>query len=207
MRLNVKDVISGGLIVLTAALGLALIYGVFERFGVSDLALGSARRMGPGYMPMLVFYLLGALGVGILLIGLGNGPDNLERWTRLEVTTAILGTLVGLVVWQVMERTGTGVTSWAQLGFGCLAGLLVLSIAPGWRPLGLVHAAFAVFGLALEPLGLIVALVLSIVLASLADRTHRPLGVLGMVVFLCVLSWAVFIWQLDIRVPLWPTIF
>ena len=47
----------------------------------------------------------------------------------------------------------------------------------------------------------------TVVLASLADRAHTPLSVLGTSVFLCFLCYFVFIRQLDIRVPLWPTIF
>jgi len=197
MRVNAKDAISGGLLVLFAVLGLWLNL---------DHTLGDARRMGPGYMPMLVFGLLLFLGAVVVLISLRNGPDPLERWTQLDLTTVLLGTAVGLVVWQLLERAGYGEGNWRQVGFACVAGLGVMAISPGWRPLALVHASMAVFALALEPLGLIVALVLTIGLAALADRSHRPLGVLGMIVALCVISWVVFIWQLDIRVPLWPTI-
>jgi len=197
MRINTKDLISGGLIVLFAAVGLWLNL---------DHTLGSARRMGPGYMPMLTFWLLGGLGVLVLIAAFTSGPNPLERWTKLDVTTAILGTVVGLVVYGGLEYLGYGEGNWRHVGFGFLAGLLVLSISPSWRPLGLVHAAMAIFALGLEPLGLVVTLVLTIVVASLADREHTPLGVLGMVVFLVALAWAVFIWQLDIRIPLWPTI-
>ena len=35
-------------------------------------------------------------------------------------------------------------------------------------------------------------------------RTKSDAFVAGLVVFLCVLCWAVFIWELDIRVPVWP---
>ncbi|UFN50619.1 hypothetical protein LPC08_08390 [Roseomonas sp. OT10] len=198
MKINAKDVISGGLLIALAAIGLWLNL---------DHTLGSARRMGPGYMPMLVFWLLLALGAVVVIIGLKSGPDPLQRWTRMEVLTALLGTATGLIVWQVLERMGIGTASWSQIGFAFLAGLLVLAIAPGWRPLALVHAGLALFGLSLEPLGLIIALTLCIVVAALSDETHTPLGVVGMVIFLCVLCWFVFIYELDIRVPLWPTIF
>ena len=197
MKVNTKDIIAGGLLVLVAVVGLWL---------NTEHTLGSARRMGPGYMPMLVLWLQLGLGAIVLLLGLGNGPDPLEHWTKQEIVTAIAGSVTFVVVTALLQNMGVGQGNWRQLGFGLLAGLLVLSIAPGWRPIGLVHAAFAIFGLALEPLGLIIALTLCIVLAALADKDHTPLGVVGMVVFLCVLSWAVFIWQLDIRVPLWPTI-
>jgi hypothetical protein len=41
--------------------------------------------------------------------------------------------------------------------------------------------------------------------AALADRTHRPLGVLGLIIFLIALCWFVFIRELDIRVSIWPS--
>ena len=197
MKVNTRDVIAGGLLVLVAAVALWL---------NADHTLGSARRMGPGYMPMLVLWLLLALGAIVLVLGLSNGPNPLEKWSTLEVATAVGSAVTTLVVTMVLDRMGVGQGTWRQLGFGLLAGMLVLSIAPGWRALGLPHAAFAIFGLALEPLGLIIAMSLCIVLAALADRDHTPLGVVGMVVFLCVLSWFVFVRELDIRVPLWPTI-
>ena len=198
MKVNARDVIAGGLLVLFAAVALWL---------NADHTLGTARRMGPGYMPMLVLWLQLGLGAFVLVLGLGNGPDPLENWTNLEVATAVGGAITTVVVTMVLENMGVGQGTWRQLGFGLLAGTLVLGIAPGWRPLGVVHAAFAIFGLSLEPLGLIVAMTLCILLASLADRDHTPLGVAGMVVVLCVLCWFVFIRELDIRVPLWPTIF
>ena len=48
------------------------------------------------------------------------------------------------------------------------------------------------------------AITVSVVLSAFADETHTPKGVAGLVVFLCVLCWAVFIYELDIRVPVWP---
>ena len=83
-------------------------------------------------------------------------------------------------------------------------GCLVPAVIKSWRPLFLISAAFALFGLVLEPLGLMLAITLSVVLASFADETHKPAGVAGLVLFLCVLCYAVFIYELDIRVPVWP---
>lgn len=146
MKINAKDVASGLLLIVIAAAGLYL---------NQDHNLGTARRMGPGYMPMLVFWLQMGLGVIVLGIGLFNGPDRLERWA--------------------------------------------------WRELVLVLASMCVFALLLEKGGLFLSIAATVVVAALADRTHRPLGVAGLVVFLIALCWFVFIRELDIRVNIWPT--
>ena len=61
MKLNTKDLLSAGLFIAFAAIGLWL---------NQDHNLGSARRMGPGYMPMLTFWILIGLGSIVLASGL-----------------------------------------------------------------------------------------------------------------------------------------
>jgi hypothetical protein len=194
MRLNTKNLISGGIFILVALIGLWL---------NTDHTLGSARRMGPGYMPMLSFALLGILGAMVFLGGLFNGPDPLDRWTRLEVLAVPLAIVAFFVGYFIAQATGL-FSGWYPLGWGALAGCLALSVAPGWRPIGLVHAGLATFGLMLEQFGLMLSITVMVAIASLADTTHRLKGVIGMIIFLCVLCYLVFIYELDIRVPVWP---
>lgn len=111
------------------------------------------------------------------------------------------------MVWQVLERMGVGEGNWRQVGFAFVVGLGIMAASPGWRPLALVSVCMAIFALALEPLGLVVALVLSLTVSVFADSSHTARGVLGMLVALVVMAWVIFIWQLDIRVPVWPTAF
>ena len=59
MKLNTKDLLSAGLFISLAAIGLWL---------NQDHNLGTARRMGPGYMPMLVFWLQIILGGMVLFL-------------------------------------------------------------------------------------------------------------------------------------------
>jgi hypothetical protein len=146
MKINQKDVVAGLMLAGIAIAGLWL---------NQDHTLGTARRMGPGYMPMLTFWLLLGLGGIIFLAGLFNGPDKLERWAMREL-------------------------------------LLVL-------------AALCVFGLILEKAGLFLTLIVTIYISTLADNTHRWKGVLGLIGFLLVLCYLVFIRELDIRIEIWPT--
>jgi hypothetical protein len=193
MKLNTKDLIAGGLLLALAITGYILNL---------DHTLGSARRMGPGYMPMLTFWLLGGLGTAVMVLGLFNGPDPLDKWTTLEIL-AIPFACIAFVIAYYITTFFTN-SNWYPLGFGCFASMLALSVAPGWRPLGLVHAGLAVFGLMLEQFGLMASLAVCIVVAALAEPKNTVKGVTGMVLFLCVLCWWVFIRELDIRVALWP---
>jgi hypothetical protein len=146
MRINAKDVAAGLMLVVLAAIGLWL---------NREYAPGTASRMGAGYMPMLAFSAQLLIGAAVLLVGLFNGPDPLERWA--------------------------------------------------WRPVLFILAAMCAFALLLNKGGLLLAIAVTIAIASLADKTNRPAGVLGLIVFLVVLCWFVFIKQLDIRVNVWPT--
>jgi hypothetical protein len=167
-----------------------------------DHNLGTARRMGPGYMPMLTFWLLAGLGALVVVGALFNGPDPLDDWTKLEILAVPFALVAGFVVFFIARSVGF--VGWYPLGFGLLGACLAISVAPGWRPIGLVHAGMAVFGLMLDQFGLMISIVCAVVVATLAEPTHRPKGVLGLVIFLCVLCWWVFIRELDIRVPVWP---
>lgn len=196
MKLNTKDLIAAAILIAFAVVGLWL---------NMDHTLGSARRMGPGYMPMLGFWLLLGLSVAVLILGLFNGPDPIEKWTGPEILFLILGAIGGTAAGLIAAHMeGWVATGWNPLGIGLFVGCLIPSIVKSWRPLFLISAAFALFGLVLEPLGLMVAIAASVILSAFADETHKPVGVAGLVVFLCALCWAVFIYELDIRVPVWP---
>jgi hypothetical protein len=193
MKLNTKDLIGGGMLLLIAVIGYWL---------NQDHTLGTPRRMGPGYMPMLTFWLLGGLGALVMGLGLFSGPDPLAKWTKLEIVAVPFAIITFFIVYPIARSIGF--PGWYPLGFGLLGACFALSVAPGWRPIGLVHAGMAVFGLMLEQFGLMASIAATVVVAAFAEPTHRVKGVIGMLLFLCVLCWWVFIRELDIRVPLWP---
>ena len=198
MKINEKDLVSGLFLILMAAIGLYLNL---------DHTMGTPRRMGPGYMPWMVFCLQLGLGAGAVLIGLFGDGEKLTRWNNQEVLTFVLGIAIGFAVWWVLRTTpGFFGQTYNAVGTGMLAGFVVLSWAPGWRFLGLINASMCLFGLLLEKMGFFAALVGIIVVACVAEREHlnKPLGILGTTVFLLVMCWVIFINRLDIRVNLWP---
>lgn len=198
MKINAKDVASGAFLILIAIIGLWL---------NQEHALGTARRMGPGYMPMLVFWVQLGLGAAVLGLAFFNGPDPMEKWTGLDVSMLVLALIVGSVVMVIAPSLNSAfIGNYYALGLGLLAGFLVLCYAAGWRLLGFICAAMCVFSLLLEKGGLMVSLAATIGVSALAEPEHRarPLGVLGLTIFLLALCWWIFIKQLDIRVAVWP---
>jgi hypothetical protein len=87
-----------------------------------------------------------------------------------------------------------------------MVGFVVICWSLRWRLIGAICASLCIFSLLLEKGGLIVSLTATILVACMAEPEHRkrPLGVLGVTIFLLALCWWVFIKQLDIRVSVWP---
>lgn len=198
MKLNAKDIASGVLIVLFSVVALWL---------NQEHALGTARRMGPGYMPMLVFWILLGLGVLVLIFAFFNGPDPLQKWTGMESGALALGIVAGTVAYMIAPSLSSFFTgTYNDLGLGMLVGFLVICWSMRWRLIGYICAALCIFSLLLEKGGLLLSLTATILIAALAEPEHRqrPLGVLGILIFLLALCWWVFIKQLDIRVSVWP---
>lgn len=62
-------------------------------FHALELPLGSLRAMGPGMLPMSLAVLLGALGIGVLVIGLLQPGDPFEKWS-FRGLAFVLGSII-----------------------------------------------------------------------------------------------------------------
>jgi putative tricarboxylic transport membrane protein len=146
-----KDVLAGLLFIAIAALGLWL---------SRNYPIGTAVRMGTGYMPRLLCWVLMGLGLAVLAQGLRE---------RKPAGVAINGDAL--------------------------------------RPLGpilVVTASLATFGLAVERLGLVLAILLLVGIGSLAARGIKPWEVLATALGLIALAWVIFIQGLGLTIPVWP---
>nr|WP_249732060.1 hypothetical protein [Roseococcus sp. SDR] len=196
LKINAKDLASGIFLVLVALVGLYL---------NQDHSLGTARRMGPGYMPMMVFYIQAGLGALVIFFSLFSGPDPLEKWTKMDWGSLALGIAAGTLAWKLSPSVwGFFGQTYNAVGLGITVGFLVMAISAGWKLLAIICAAVALFGLILEKGGFFAALTAVILVSCVAEHTHTKKGVAGLLVFLLVLCWWVFIYELDIRVNLWP---
>ncbi|KQS95493.1 tripartite tricarboxylate transporter TctB family protein [Rhizobium sp. Leaf386] len=97
-KINAKDIATGVFLIAIAGIG---------SFLNLENVIGTAAQMGPGYMPMLIFSLLAILGVAVIVVGLRNGPDPLERWAWKELVL-ILGAMSAFGV--LIERIGLGLS-------------------------------------------------------------------------------------------------
>ncbi len=73
-----------------------------------------------------------------------------------------------------------------------------------WSPLLIIVASITVFGLALPRLGLFITIPLLILMVSSAGGEFSWKGVLMSCVVLTAFSWFVFIWGLNLTIPLKP---
>lgn len=76
-----------------------------------------------------------------------------------------------------------------------------------WKPLLIVVAAIIVFGFALPRLGLVITLPILVTMSALAgDEFHWRDALINSAV-LTVGSWFIFVWGLNLVIPVWPTVF
>lgn len=74
-----------------------------------------------------------------------------------------------------------------------------------WKPLLYIVGTVALFGWALPHLGMFVALPLLVVVAALAgDEFHWGEALVNAAI-LTAGSWVIFIWGLNLTIPLWPS--
>jgi hypothetical protein len=73
-------------------------------------------------------------------------------------------------------------------------------------PLTIVAAAICLFGVMIEPLGLVIALVVLTVLSAAAGRPFRPLETAALTLALIVLSVGIFVYALGLPLNVWPSL-
>ncbi len=122
-----------------------------------DYPIGTAVRMGTGYIPRMLCWLLLLLGAFVLAQGLfaGAGESAAEPGQRR-------------------------------------------------RPLVFIPLSLLVFGVAIERLGLVLATLLLVAVASLAGREFRPLETLVTAAILIALVLGIFVRGLGMALPILP---
>lgn len=105
----------------------------------------------------------------------------------LGILLAVLGVMIALKALTVRTEDGDPIGSFA------------------WRPLTLIVASVVVFGFVLPRLGMVASLPLLVLIASYAGDEFHLGEVIVNSVILTVFSWAIFIWGLNLTIPLWPS--
>ena len=127
--------------------------------------------------------LIGILAVGSADIGTLNdmGPGYLPR------TISWIVTVCGFVM----------------AAFGLLRGGPAMEDLH-WKPMALISLATAAFGLAIDQLGMVIAVVVSTVLAALASRESRWRETVLLAAGIALGAVLVFVMGLKLPVPIWP---
>jgi hypothetical protein len=119
----------------------------------NNYPIGTSLRMGPGYFPMALGYIMTAFGLYVMVRGLIKGEEKVKG------------------VW-------------------------------GIRPLVMVSLGLASFGLVMDLLGLIPALLVMIFISAFGGPEFKFKEVLIMAVVLTVVSWGIFIYGLSMPLRL-----
>ncbi|TBF87001.1 tripartite tricarboxylate transporter TctB family protein (plasmid) [Rhizobium leguminosarum] len=135
--LGAKDVTAGVFLVAVALAGL---------YYNQDYEIGSAAQMGAGYMPMLVFGLLGLLGAAVAILGIKGEHDPLESWAWREMVL-ILGAMAAFGV--LIERVGMAVSVAVVVVISGLADRQQTILGIAGLTVALVAICWAVFTLGL----------------------------------------------------------
>jgi hypothetical protein len=104
-----KDVLGGCLLIVIGAAAAMI---------ARNYAFGTPRQMGPGFLPMMLAFVLMALGLAIAIKGTKDG-GTLEGLGSLRPVLIVLGGV--LVFSQTLERLGLVLSSFILVLITCLA--------------------------------------------------------------------------------------
>lgn len=179
---------------------------MFVLFGVaamvlsrSTLDIGRAAEMGPGFFPYYLGALLALMGAVLCASALRIGGDGADSAPASIGPFLIFLAIIGMAVVAAM----LGLSSRAAVATGVLGGC-VLAVVTGERTMGLLLGAVALFGLLVKGLGLVLSITLLLVIAAFASHESKMREVLVSIVVLSVLAVTVFLYGLNLQMPVWP---
>lgn len=110
---DLKEILSGVLMIAFAA------FFAWIVLRPGGLSLGSARSMGPGYFPLMVAMLLGALGLLLVIHGFARGTDSitlvpLRSFFLILVAPVVFALLVRPFGFVIGVATMLMIASWAS---------------------------------------------------------------------------------------------
>jgi lysylphosphatidylglycerol synthetase-like protein (DUF2156 family) len=195
--------------------GVFVVVGIAFAVAATRYELGSALRMGPGYLPLVLGAVLA--GLGLIIVGQGLAARvraSSARGPALEPTADTVRQDPEPAAAPGPESgTGTAVASDPE---SPVATASWTDTAPPpepergrvpWARAGLLAAAVLLFGLTVEGAGVVAALFLTAFLAGLAGRGTGPVRAALIAVALTVLCVLVFVVGLQLRLPLLGTWF
>ncbi|WP_353952047.1 tripartite tricarboxylate transporter TctB family protein [Knoellia sp. S7-12] len=180
-----------------------LALGLAFAIGGSGYEIGSARQMGPGYLPLV---LGGALAVlGLVTVGQGVLARRHRSAPVASAGATFSGTETGT---DTGAATGTDTSNGtdADTGNGTGVDAETEEVEPArtipWARGALVVGAILFFGLTIDGLGVIPTVFATSLLAALAGQHTKPLRVVLTAAGITVVTWLIFVVALQLRLPL-----
>jgi hypothetical protein len=163
--------------------------------------MGSAVRMGPAYFPTMLGALLAILGAVIFFRAFFSKIEHPVKVFPFRLPVLIAAIVIGGATYFA--------DSWfkdAPMAEFALTGLaLALFIAAfGPRAMFVILIAVVIFGYALKPLGLVLAVALLTVLSAIGGHDFRKKEIVILTVVLVLFSVFVFVKGLGLPFNIWP---
>jgi putative tricarboxylic transport membrane protein len=191
--------------------GIALIaLALFALWASSDLPGLRGFAFGPGTAPRMFAYVLLALGVAIVLVGVLTDGAPLEQFTFAGpmFSALLLLALIPLNIFssrisRLIPSIAADVVFAAVTGIVVVALALVLTRVAPRGPL-LITAATIVFGVTVRPLGLVCASFISLIVSAYATEEIRWVEALICAAVLTAFCSVLFPYGLNLPLQLWP---
>jgi hypothetical protein len=146
-------------------------------------------RLTKNFLAGLMFITFGLLGLS-LSMPLDNGTlSDLGPGYFPRAISALMVLLGAALSATDLLEDGEAVEGWA------------------WKPLVLITLSSIAFAVLLKPVGLVGALAATTMLASAAGTLLRPLALAILVAIMVVANVGIFVFALNMPIPLWPAIF
>jgi hypothetical protein len=167
----------------------------------ADYSMGTSHQPGTGVLPRILAWGLVAIGAAQIVQGMIVEFAVLRRAAPTVAISAVASAILFFGGPAIGIEEG-----WSALPIviGFLA--LMESLLPGtaWRPLFAVTLATVAFGLTIDELGLVVAMVVSLTLCAFGTHETRWREFSMFLVVMLIIGVGGFIWLLGMPVPIWP---
>lgn len=175
--------------------------GLAFMLGSQNYPMGSAVRMGPAYFPTMLGGLLALLGAIIFLRAFFSKMEHPVKVFPFRLPVLIASLVVGGATYFADSwLKGAPMAEFALTGLA----LFLFIGAFGPRAMFVILIAVVIFGYALKPLGLVLAIVLLIVLSALGGHDFRRKEIVILTIGLALFGVLVFVKGLGLPFNLWP---
>ncbi|MGE0766732.1 MAG: hypothetical protein AB7L90_09735 [Hyphomicrobiaceae bacterium] len=167
----------------------------------ADYPMGIPQRPGTGVLPRILAWCLVITGFVLVLQSLVLDMSVVRR-----ALPTLLGS-VGLGAVMFFGGPAVGINeAWCVLPVlvGFIAVMEILIPGTAWRQLAAVTLATVAFGMTVDELGLVVAMVLSLTICALGTAETQWREYIVFLAIMLALGVGTFIWLLGMPIPIWP---